>query len=179
MSASDAELVGRVRGGDLTAYAELVTRHRQRLERLAYHLLGDAADAEDALQDALMRAYRSISQCRHPERFQAWLLSILMNRCRTRLARRDAVVRDSPARDALERAGGPDLSEAGLWREEIDRALSRLAPDQREAFLLKHVEELSYEEIAALTGASISALKMRVNRACERLRDLLKDVYHG
>ena len=67
----------------------------------------------------------------------------------------------------------------GSGGKEIDRALGRLEPDQREAFLLKHVEDLSYEEMAALTGAGISALKMRVKRACERLRVLLGEAQHA
>jgi RNA polymerase sigma-70 factor (ECF subfamily) len=67
-------------------------------------------------------------------------------------------------------------AERSAWREEIDRALNRLRPEQREAFLLKYVEELGYEEMSQLTGAGISALKMRVMRACDRLRELLSDV---
>ena len=62
------------------------------------------------------------------------------------------------------------------WREELDRALQRLDTDQREAFLLKHVEDLGYDEMAAVTGVGVSALKMRVKRACERLRVLLHEV---
>ena len=64
-------------------------------------------------------------------------------------------------------------------REEIERALGQLEVEQREAFLLKHVEGLSYEEMAAITGAGTSALKMRVKRACGRLRELLNGVYHA
>ena len=64
-----------------------------------------------------------------------------------------------------------------MHREEIHRGLARLVPEQSEAFLLKYVEELSYEEMAELTGAGESALKMRVKRACERLRDLLSESY--
>jgi RNA polymerase sigma-70 factor (ECF subfamily) len=66
--------------------------------------------------------------------------------------------------------------ERTAWREEIQRALLMLEEDQREAFLLKHVEELGYEEMAELTGVGVSALKMRVKRACERLRALLQEV---
>jgi len=89
------------------------------------------------------------------------------------------MIRGATAEAALEQVSVPDRADRLSWQEEIDRALAQLAPDQREAFLLKHVEELNYEEIAGLTGASVPALKMRVNRACERLRTLLKDVYHG
>ncbi|HUF26831.1 MAG TPA: sigma factor-like helix-turn-helix DNA-binding protein, partial [Gemmatimonadaceae bacterium] len=62
------------------------------------------------------------------------------------------------------------------WREEIELALAKLEPEQREAFLLKHVDGLEYEEMAEITGAGISALKMRVKRACERLRAMLREV---
>ena len=68
-------------------------------------------------------------------------------------------------------------AEQRAWREEIYRALEQIDPLQREAFLLKHVEDLSYEEMAELTGVGVSALKMRVKRACDRLRELLQEVY--
>ena len=66
-------------------------------------------------------------------------------------------------------------AETSAWREEIGRALSRLDADQREAFLLKHVEEMEYEQMAVVTGAGVSALKMRVKRACERMRRMLTE----
>lgn len=179
MTVTDAELVARVRRGDLGAYADLVARHRSSLERYAHHLLGCREDAEDALQEALVRGYRSIASCDQPARVRAWLLSILVNRCRTRLGRRDLVVRDLTADRAVDLAADRDRSDDAAWREEIQRAMTALPADQREAFLLKHVEDLTYEEIAELTAVSVPALKMRVSRACERLRQILKDVYHG
>ena len=179
MTVTDSELVARVRRGDLEAYAELVARHRVSLERYAHHLLGSREDAEDALQEALLRAYRAIGQCEQPERFRAWALRILINRCRTRLSRRDPFVSEAVTGEAIERASSLDSSDGAAWREEIQRALGAIAPDQREAFLLKHVEELTYEEIAAITGITVPALKMRVSRACEHLRELLQDVYHA
>jgi RNA polymerase sigma-70 factor (ECF subfamily) len=179
MTVTDSELIARVRRGELDAYTELVSRHRLSLERYAHHLLGCREDAEDALQETLLRAYRAIGQCQQPERFRAWVLRILINRCRTRLSRRDPFVSEAVAGDAIARLSSLDTSDGTAWREEIQRALGSIAPDQREAFLLKHVEELSYDEIAAITGATVSALKMRVSRACEHLRELLQDVYHA
>ena len=179
MTVSDADLVGGVRRGDLAAYTELVTRHRAGLERYALHLLGNREEAEDALQETLLRAYRAIEQCAQPARFRSWVMTILINRCRTRLGRRDPILRNQSARTAMEHATAPDSSDASSLREEIQRALANLPSDQREAFLLKHVEELSYEEIAELTGVSVSALKMRVHRACERLRVELENVHHA
>ena len=175
VSPTDAELVRRVRQGDLDAYGLLMTRYRLRFGRYAYHLLGNETDAEEALQDAFTLAYRSLDRCRHPERFAAWLFRILVNRCRTAATRRG---RDEARRAPLEAADGVGVAhpaDEAMRREEIARSLGRLVPEQREAFLLKYVEELSYEEMAELTGAGESALKMRVKRACERLRDLLSE----
>src|SRR6266705_690917 len=80
---SDAALVRRVQTGDTGAYADLVARYRDRLGRYALHMLGNREDAEEVLQDAFVRAYRSLARCDDPERFGAWLYGILVNRCRT------------------------------------------------------------------------------------------------
>lgn len=176
---SDAELVRRVRAGDIGAYGALVARYRDRLGRYAVHMIGVREDAEEALQDAFVRAFRSLARCDDPERFGAWLYGILVNRCRTtgaRAARRRRMfVRDD---DALHDAAHPDRSAGFDWGDAVERALARLAPEYREAFLLKHVEDLEYEEIARLTGAGVSALKMRVKRAREQLQVILSEAEH-
>jgi RNA polymerase sigma-70 factor (ECF subfamily) len=178
MSVPDAELVHQAQHGDLNAYAELVNRYRAGLQRYALHLLGNREEAEEALQDSLLRAYRSIRRC-EPARFRGWLTRILVNRCRTRLTRTPATIRDSERDQALDSASVQPVVDQNAWGEEIHRALAVLAGDQREAFLLRHVEEFSYEEMAELTGVSVPALKMRVSRACERLRSELREVYRG
>src|SRR5215210_8389420 len=85
---ADAELVRRVLAGNVDAYAALVARYRDRYARYAVHMLGSREDAEEALQDAFVRAYRSLARCEDPERFGSWLFRILVNRCRTAGARR-------------------------------------------------------------------------------------------
>jgi RNA polymerase sigma-70 factor (ECF subfamily) len=174
---TDAQIVARVLRGDAELYAELVKRYRARYARYALHMLGNREDAEEALQDAFTRAYRSLSRCEDPERFGAWLFRILVNRCRTVGARRGRRARTFVSDEtALLEAAEEHPAERTAWREEIERALSRLRPEQREAFLLKYVEDLGYDEMAKMTGAGVSALKMRVMRACDRLRELLSDV---
>src|SRR5919106_1671750 len=88
VSPSDAVLVSRVLEGNLSAYATLMARYRADLGRYAYHMLGDRLDAEEALQDAFLRAYRSLATCAQPERFGSWLFAIVVNRCRTARDRR-------------------------------------------------------------------------------------------
>lgn len=177
---SDAALVRRVLAGEAEAYAGLVARYRDRLGRYAVHLLGNQADAEDALQETFVRAYRALNGCAAPERFGAWLFQILVNRCRTigaqRTRRERVVMADEAALADAAEPEGAHPADRQAWGEAIRWALDRLTAEQREAFLLKHVEELSYEEMADMTGEGVSALKMRVKRACETLRELLAEV---
>ena len=177
-SSSDAPIVARVLRGDVEAYALLVARYRDRYARYAWHMLGNREDAEEALQDAFTRAYRSLARCDDPERFGAWLFRILVNRCRTAGARRARRSRTFVTDEAaLLDASEEHPADRSAWSEEIDRALAKLRPEQREAFLLKYVEDLGYDEMSKLTGAGVSALKMRVMRACDRLRELLSEVH--
>lgn len=173
---SDGALVVRVLEGDSEAFAGLVGRYRDRLGRYAVRMLGNSADAEEALQDAFVRAYRSLARCSDPERFGPWMFGILVNRCRTiggqRARRQRIVVNDEPA---LARASVDHTEDREALRAAIDWAVAQLSTTNREAFLLKHVEDLSYDEMHAITGASVSALKMRVARAREELRRLLTE----
>jgi RNA polymerase sigma-70 factor (ECF subfamily) len=179
MEPSDAELVAAVLGGDFDAFTRLVTRYRDTHMRFAVRMLGDRFDADDALQSAWLRAFRHLERCTDPRRFGPWVYSIVANECRSlafrRVRRERRIVHDEIA---LENAAGADAIERRLVREEIERALAELDVDHREAFVMKHVEDLGYEEMAQITGAGVSALKMRVKRACERLRELLEGVYH-
>ena len=177
---SDAAIVARVLAGDSGAYAVIVARYRAQYGRYAVRMLGSREDAEEALQDAFVRAYRSLAKCDEPERFAPWFFRILANRCRTAGTRRGRRERTFVNDEiALLSASEEHPAERTAWREELDRALQRLDTDQREAFLLKHVEDLGYDEMAAVTGVGVSALKMRVKRACERLRVLLHEVQGG
>jgi RNA polymerase sigma-70 factor (ECF subfamily) len=174
---SDAELVLATRRGDQRAFAELVRRYRDRHVRFVARMLGDADEAEDVLQSAFVRAFRHIARCDEPARFGAWFHRIVVNECRTYATRRGQremrLVREPLVLEQLEaRAAEPDHGLAAA----VANALAALPVDLREAFVMKHVEELEYEEMAELTGAGVSALKMRVKRAIERLRGQLEGV---
>lgn len=176
VTSPDAALLDRVAAGDEEALGMLMARHAPSLMRYASHFLGSADDADDVLQEVFLRAERAIRGGQRPEQLAAWLYRITVNRCRT-ARRRWWFLRRSPAPESVlaaqEASGGPD---GWIWREEIAAALATLTPSLREAFLLKHVEGFSYEEMAEATGASQPALKMRVSRACEQLRGRLAEV---
>ena len=169
-AAARSLLVRAAKSGDVRAFAALVDAYYARCLRFALHMLSNRGDAEEAVQDTFVRVYRALPNYVEKESFEPWLFRSLANRCRSagaRERRRAALVEfgDVPDRPS---EGHHDLAIA--WREEIEMALGELPPDQREAFLMRHVEDLSYEDMAAATGAGVSALKMRVKRACDALR---------
>ena len=179
MDQSIPALVSRVLQGDAEAFAPIVARYRTEFGRYARHMLGNREEAEDAVQETFVRAFRSLGSCRDPERFGAWAFRILVNRCRTARRRMSGRRREERELEPGRELESSDPADPLAWREEIDRALGRLPQDQREAFLLRHVEGYSYEEMVSLTGAGVSALKMRVKRACDRLRSELEGARHG
>lgn len=173
--ASDADVVRAVLAGDVERYAVLVRRYRDRYARYAARMLGSRDIAEDAVQDALVRAYDRLADCRDPTKFAGWLFLILRNRCYAERRRRQ---RERPLTAAEDGVAAPDRPDGAYDQVERQRALQRslqhLTAEQREVFVLKHVEGMAYEEIAGITGASVASLKMRMHRAYDRLRDLMK-----
>ncbi len=159
--------------GDVEAFALLVDRHHARLARCAFHLLGSDAEAEEAVQDSFVRAYRSLATYKEQELFGAWIMRILVNRCRTRLVRERR--REETAAAWLRENDEPfESSDRLAMRDELSVALAQLPAEQREAVVLRYADDLGYDEISSITGAGISALKMRVKRGCERLRAILE-----
>jgi len=173
---TDAMLVHRALKGDPAAFAVLVDRHAPVCLRFATRMLGSTEDAEEVTQETLVRVHRTLSRYDAQMSFRTWMMSILVNRCRSAMLHRHRrtmrVVLDE---EAVKRASVRSPAHDVELRDAIERALAQLEPAQREAFLLKHVELLSYEEIAAVTGVGLSALKMRVQRACDRLQLLLEE----
>jgi RNA polymerase sigma-70 factor (ECF subfamily) len=177
----DAADVRRVLSGDVDAYAALVDRYYEQCARYAVRMLGNRDDAEDALQATFLRAYRALGKYQERDKFSAWLYRILVNQCRSLAARRNQRERVFVREEALLLNATDERASPGWSGEDeefVQRVLSELDPLLREAFLLKYIEELSYEEMSALTGVGVSALKMRVKRASDRLRERWERIKH-
>jgi RNA polymerase sigma-70 factor (ECF subfamily) len=129
------------------------------------------------VQDAFVRAYDQLAQCRDPDKFVGWFFLILRNRCfAERRSSRDVAPLEAAGAVAAADGGGPDGSiDTAERRRALQQALLELTPEQREVFVLKHVEGLSYGEIAERLGTSVPSLKMRMHRAYDRLREQLRD----
>lgn len=173
---TDEELVRLTLSGNARAFTTLIDRHAPACLRYAARMLGDRADAEDVAQETFMRVHKSLSQYDERTPFRSWLFAILVNRCRTALSQRIRRERRFVADDGeMMLASVPPAAWATDLRQDVERALRQLVAEQREAFLLRHIEQLEYDEIARLTGARPSAVRMRVKRACDRLQELLRD----
>ena len=173
-SESDARLVERVLSGETHAYAALVSRYAAQCTRYADRVLRDRTDAEDTVQETFISAYDALAHYSEQARFGAWLFTILINQCRRNAQQRNRRERLAVSDHAALLDAPDDHTVVQLERDEqmehVRDALARLEPLLREAFLLRHVEGFDYEEMRIMTGAGVSALKMRVKRACDALR---------
>lgn len=157
--------------GDAMAFRAIVERHHRGMHALATRMLDDATEADDVVQDAFARVYCHIAQYDARYRLSTWLYRIVLNLCRDRL--KSARRRERPAEIDLPddvRAGPEARLLAARRAAGVRRALAALRPAYREILVLKDLQELSYEEIHAITGASITSLKIRAIRAREKLR---------
>ncbi|HSK20727.1 MAG TPA: sigma-70 family RNA polymerase sigma factor [Longimicrobiales bacterium] len=175
---SDAELVARVLAGDHDSYKYLVQRHQDVMFRVAYSLVLDDDVAADIVQDAFVRAYVSLARCRDRSRFRVWLLATLRNRALDYLKEKrrgdQSLEAEGVARRAEALGAHTDAEdERHALRTALEDALARLSDPLREAFVLRHVEQLSVEETASVLGTGVSAVKMRVHRAREQLKEWL------
>ena len=174
---TDAQVVRDVLAGDRDAYRLLVRRYGDVLYGHALRMAGSEDDAADLVQRALVKGFKNLRSCREPERVGAWLFRIAANLCKDHVRsprRRDLSM--SQLGTALTGSSDPHADAEGAEiRSRLWGALDALTPEQREAFVLKHVEGRSYEEIAAVMDLSVASLKMRVHRAREALRGLLEE----
>ena len=176
-------------------YAELVARHQRRAARIAYHYMRDSAEADEAVQDAFVKAYQHLASFREELPFDVWFTRILINGCLDRIKARTRRERwllpmtgtrrvgtgapdAAPEREATDRvaAGGLSPEQALLGRErrrQIAGALAKLPERQRSVFVLSHVEGRTSREVSALTGLNESTVRVHLFRAIRKLRALL------
>ena len=170
----DPELVERIRGGDMRAMETLMRRHNRVLYRTARAILRDDAEAEDAVQEAYLQAYRSLATFRGESKLSTWLVRIAANEAlmrRRRNIRMAEVVSLDPAIQAQEDHGD------SMLRRILEKRIDALPDEYRAVFVLRALEELSVEETAAALGISEATVRTRYFRARGLLREsLARDV---
>jgi RNA polymerase sigma-70 factor (ECF subfamily) len=175
---ADRDAVRRTLAGDTRAFTGVVRRHGSGLVALCSRTVRDRALGEELAQDALVRAFSSLGSFRGDCRFRHWLYRIAVNGCRDFLKAGARAERPRELTgDELVSAIDPERdASARQLVAALEEALSALPDKYRQAFTLFHVENLGYEEMEAITGVRVNALKVRVHRARAMLRDRLGDL---
>jgi RNA polymerase sigma-70 factor (ECF subfamily) len=171
----DRDLILRARGGSVDAYNLLVSRWEKRIFNYLLRLVGDREDAMDLSQDVFLKAYQGLRKLEDPDRFSPWLYRIAHNEAYSLLRkpkREDAELQEPPGAGQTHARRMLPL-ETSLA---VQRALSRLQADQREAVVLKVYEGLKFEEIAEVLDTPVSTIKSRVYTALELLKESLAPV---
>ncbi len=165
----DAELVARSLRQDHEAFGQLIDRHASVIVNLAYRMVGNRAEAEDLAQEAFLAAFKALSTFRADSKFSTWLYRIASNKCKDWLrAKRPGMgQQDVDIDEVLDSHVAEEQTPERLLSQqqvalELEQAIQRLPPLYREAFVLKHVEGLSYEEMEEILGVNGDTLKMRV-----------------
>jgi RNA polymerase sigma-70 factor, ECF subfamily len=172
--AAERLLVDSCRRGDPGAFEEIYRRHAPRVYSLAYRLTGSLADAEDLLQEAFLLVHRKLDSFKGEAALGTWIYRLATNCCVDFLRSRQH--RDEQATDALDEALPPAPKSSGALRVEhldLERAIARLPPGYRSAFVLHDVEGFGHTEVAAMLGIAEGTSKSQVHKARMRLRDLL------
>jgi RNA polymerase sigma-70 factor (ECF subfamily) len=173
---ADQEIITKVLSGHRDAFGILIQRYSDPLYRHALGMTGSPDVAEDILQMSFIKAFHHLSEVRG--RFDAWVFRIVANGCKDWLKniRRTHLSYEEDDQPTTYATPEEELDRTEL-RGDLDSALSALPPSLREAFIMKHVEGRSYEEMADLLATTVGALKMRVHRAREALQALLEEKY--
>jgi RNA polymerase sigma-70 factor (ECF subfamily) len=178
-------LVAAAKGGDLSAFNELVNRYERKIFRLTMNITRNREDAEDAMQDAFLKSYSHLKDFAGDSRFYTWLVRIAANEALMRLRKRrpNQFSLDEPIPGDNEELIPQDIRDWGPSPEQrygqaemheiLSGAIDELAPDFRTVFVLRDVEQLSTEETAKIVGISVPAVKSRLLRARLKLRDKL------
>ena len=176
----DAQLVARSLNQDIEAFGELVDRHAGAIVNLAYRMVGNRTEAEDVAQETFLAAFKALPTFRADSKFSTWLYRIATNKCKDwlRVKRPGQGRHDVDIEETLDSHVAETRTPEGLLSQlqvaqELEQAIQRLPTLYREAFVLKHVEGLSYEEMEEVLGVNGDTLKMRVYKG---RRQLLRDL---
>lgn len=185
IAVSDTDLVRRVLSGNREAFRHLVLRHEKRLFAIAYHMTGNAADANDLIQEVFLKAYHSLKQFRGEASLGTWLRRVTINHCLNHLESKHqkAAKRKVALEDAREEGDIPAAKENNpegqAYRrevlDEVARALATLSEEHRAVIVLKDVEGYDYPEMAAILDTAEGTVKSRLSRARAALRKILQE----
>lgn len=181
MELNENKLIERASGGDPSAFNRLMEVHERRMYAVALRMCGNREDAQDCLQEAMLRIYRSISGFKGQSSFGTWVYRITMNTCLDELRRKKN--KQNTSLDSLLDTGWSPQDESASpekhaikseTRRLLHQAIQDLPEDMRSAIVLRDIQGLSYEEIAQALDINVGTIKSRISRGREKLREKLK-----
>jgi RNA polymerase sigma-70 factor, ECF subfamily len=178
LNPEEAVWLAEARRGDKTAFGNLIEAYQTPVFNLAYRMLGNAGEAEEAAQEAFIRAYTRLDTYNPEHKFSTWMLSIASNYCidmirkrRMQLLSIDEPLPSHPALMSEQRLGPEAQAVSQEQAQMVQRLMDSLAPDYRQAVALRYWYDLSYEEIAEVMDTTVSAVKSRLFRARKQLAE--------
>lgn len=178
----ERELIHRAGRGDAYAFEQLMAAHENKMYAVALRMCGNREDAQDCLQEAMIRVYRAISGFKGQSSFSTWVYRITMNSCLDELRRRKS--RTATSLDAMLENGfmpsdESDTPEQSSLRAEqrraMEKAIANLPEDMRSAIVLRDIQGCSYDEIARVLDTNVGTIKSRISRGREKLRSVLME----
>ena len=182
MEYNEQKLIQRASGGDPSAFNRLMAQHEKKMYAVALRMFNNREDAQDCLQEAMLRVYRSIGGFKGQSSFSTWLYRITMNTCLDELRRKKN--KQSTSLDNLVEQGWSPSDEGNTpekhavrteLRRELSQAIQELPEDMRSAVVLRDIQGFAYDEIADALGVNVGTIKSRISRAREKLRGKLKE----
>jgi RNA polymerase sigma-70 factor (ECF subfamily) len=172
---ADAELVERYLAGDMTAFDELMIRYERQIYRVCYRFVENREDAMDLAQEVFIKAFEHLAGFRKESSLKTWLYRVAMNHCINHVKKQSHEFVEVTENIGSVRASVQSQLEEREQREHFRRLVKQLPPKQKAILELRINEQLSYEEIASISGRSVSTIKASVFFALEKLRKLVKD----
>ncbi len=173
----EAEIVARVLKGERQAYAMLVEEYKSPIYNLAYRMTGNSEDADDLTQETFIRAYQYLWRYDTSKKFFTWLYTLALNLIRGHLRKKNKYNKSSEEFSAhLLSDKNPSPETELIETQEMSVYLLRLEYESRALLIMKFHQGLTFEEIAQITGKSLSAVKMSIYRGLEKLKELLKEL---
>lgn len=175
MAASDSEaaLLAKAKQGDRAAFSALLHPYRDRLFAVCVRTIGNRADAEDALQDAMIAIWQNLPKFRGEASISTWAFRIATNAALALLRKRREITVDDDAEFVFEGDGGPDFAEDHAVRDRVQQALGTVGEDFRVALVLREFGDYTYEQIAEYQQVPVQTVRSRLNRARKQLKEAL------
>lgn len=185
MSSEEKLLLQKAIAGDIQSFEILIQKYQRKAYNIAYRYMGNEQDAKDALQDALIKIYKSLKNFREDSSFYTWVYTIVTNTCKDALKKRNKMDKVSSLTSYLDKENGEILDikdeayipekilESREYQQQLLSALDKLTIEHKEAIMLRDIQGFSYDEISEILECTVGTVKSRISRGRQKLREII------